>query len=87
MKLAAAVRWAGPGELDWCTAHDDLPGAVVSRKVDLGEYLVAEADGQIIGFLRLEYLWSKVPYIGMIRVLPSLRGRGAGAASAASSPV
>ncbi len=33
-----------------------------------------------MGYLRLEYLWSKIPYVGLIRVQEAFRRRGVGRA-------
>ncbi|TJY41182.1 GNAT family N-acetyltransferase [Cohnella pontilimi] len=42
------------------------------------EAIIAELEGRIIGYLRLEYIWSKIPYIGLIFILPDHRGKGIG---------
>ncbi|XID94835.1 GNAT family N-acetyltransferase [Paenibacillaceae bacterium WGS1546] len=41
--------------------------------------LAIDEKAGLIGYLRLEYLWSKYPYIGLIVVQPDYRGRGIGA--------
>lgn len=50
----------------------------IERCIILGEYLVAERNGQPVGFLRWSWFWGKIPYIDMIRVEPSLRRSGIG---------
>ncbi|GBG08237.1 putative GNAT family N-acetyltransferase [Paenibacillus agaridevorans] len=42
------------------------------------EIILAKDDEDLIGYLRLEYLWSKYPYIGLIMVHPDYRGKGLG---------
>ena len=42
--------------------------------------MIAEWNGKRVGYVRLEYLWSIVPYIALIRVLPEYRRQGAGKA-------
>ena len=80
MLVSATVRLAGPQDLAWCAGVEDrdvLPD-LVKRKLDYGEILVAELRGMRVGYLRLEYLWSKLPYISLIRVNEEVRGRGIG---------
>ena len=76
----AAVRLAGPQDLAWCLKADDpdLSPELVKRKLDYGEILVAELRGMRVGYLRLEYLGSKLPYISLIRVNEEVRGQGVG---------
>lgn len=44
------------------------------------EIVVAERGGGPVGALHLEYLWSSVPYIALIYVLPEHRRQGVGRA-------
>jgi hypothetical protein len=39
---------------------------IVKRKIELNEIIVAEIEGETGDHLRLEYLWSNIPYIGLI---------------------
>jgi GNAT superfamily N-acetyltransferase len=77
---SSTVRFAAPDDLDWCTALDHVPAAIIARKIAVDEILIAEIAGQRAGFLRLEYLWSQVPYIAMIWVLEPYRQQGVGRA-------
>jgi GNAT superfamily N-acetyltransferase len=74
------VRFATLDDLDWCAAQDDIPAAIIKRKIAVSEMLIAEWTGERAGFLRLEYLWSMVPYIAMIRVIDVYREQGIGRA-------
>ncbi|HDN79435.1 MAG TPA: GNAT family N-acetyltransferase [Chloroflexi bacterium] len=75
------VRFAGLKDLEWCIREDsDVDPEVLRWKVEHQEIIIAEVDGQPVGYLRLEYLWSQVPYIGLIWVLPGYRRRGIGRA-------
>ena len=74
------TRFAVPSDIDFVGQGQYLPPEVVRRKVEWREVVVAEFDGSLAGYLRLEYLWSKVPYVGLIRVSPEHRGRGVGSA-------
>ncbi|MWV44268.1 GNAT family N-acetyltransferase [Paenibacillus sp. HJL G12] len=64
-----------PAVLSW-DKHFDRE--LLQWKLTRQEVVVAEADGQMIGYLRLEYIWSTVPYIGLILVSEPYRKKGAG---------
>lgn len=42
--------------------------------------MLVESAEQTIGYLRLEYIWGKIPYLGLIWLEPDYRGRGIGKA-------
>ena len=44
------------------------------------DVVIAEWNGERVGYVRLEYLWSIVPYISLIQVLPEYRRQGVGKA-------
>lgn len=74
------VRFASQGDLPFVSRDRYLPSEVVARKIALDEVIVAEVEGERVGYLRLEYLWSTVPYVALIDVLEAHRGRGIGKA-------
>ncbi len=74
------VRFATLDDLDWLAAHDDIPAAIIKRKIAVNEMVIAEKGGERVGFVRLEYLWSMLPYIAMIRVIEAHRQQGVGRA-------
>ena len=75
------VRFAGASDLSACVELDPHVGEdVLARKIEAGEVVLAEVNGEPAGYLRLEYLWSKVPYIGLIFVVEERRGCGVGRA-------
>lgn len=76
------VRFADQTDLDGCIAldHPAIPAEVIKRKVEQREIIVAEKAGQLVGYLRLEYLWSVVPYIALIWVVEDQRQQGIGSA-------
>ena len=76
------VRFASQTDLDGCIAldHPAMPVEIIKRKVEQREIIVAEKDGQLVGYLRLEYLWSSVPYIALIWVVEDQRQQGIGSA-------
>lgn len=74
------VRHADSGDLPFVAQDGYIPQSTVLRKIESGEVLVAELDGRSVGYLRIEYLWSKLPYIALIRVMPEYRRMGVGRA-------
>ncbi|TFG32122.1 GNAT family N-acetyltransferase [Candidatus Thorarchaeota archaeon] len=75
----ALVRFAGPEDLEWCVVGDiHVTEKVVRNKIVNDECIVVELDGRLIAYIRLEYLWSTVPYIGLIFVLEEYQNEGIG---------
>lgn len=75
----AKVRFGRDEDLDWCaTEYDDTPRQVVRRKLHLNEIILAESGRDRLGYLRIEYLWSKIPYIALIHVRKEHRRQGVG---------
>ncbi len=74
------IRFAAAGDLDWCAAHEHVSAPVIARKIPHDEIVIAELDGERVGLLRLEYLWSMVPYIALIRVVDPYQRQGIGRA-------
>jgi ribosomal protein S18 acetylase RimI-like enzyme len=74
------VRYATRGDLPFVAQDEYLPQDTVLRKIETLEIFVAELDGLAVGYLRIEYLWSRLPYIALIRVLPRYRRMGVGRA-------
>ncbi|MHA2178874.1 MAG: GNAT family N-acetyltransferase [Candidatus Thorarchaeota archaeon] len=73
------VRFAGPDDLEWCVVEDNhVTEHIIRNKIVQDEIIIAELDGQPIGYLRLEYLWSTIPYIGVIFVIELYRHEGVG---------
>lgn len=76
-----SVRFAIPEELEQCLVFDpSVHREVLRRKIGCEEVLVAETGGEIVGYLRLEHLWSKMPFIGLIHVHQEHRLAGVGRA-------
>ena len=76
------VRFANRMDLDGCIAldHPAMPAEVIRRKVEQREIIVAEGAGKLVGYLRLEYLWSVVPYVALVWVVDNQRQQGIGRA-------
>ncbi len=75
-----ATRFARLNDLEFVHQDGYIPVEVVERKIESQEVVVAEWNSKRVGYVRLEYLWSIVPYIALIRVLPEYRRRGVGKA-------
>ena len=84
-----AIRFARVDDLDF--AHQDgyISPEILKRKIEgqtalnpdyIEDILIAVRNGKRVGYVRLEYLWSIVPYIALIRVLPEYQRQGVGKA-------
>lgn len=73
------IRFANADDLEWCTQIDGhIDKEIIRRKIGWNEIIVAEVEGKRIGYLRFEYLWSKIPYIALILVEKTYRRQGVG---------
>ena len=77
---AITVRRTTPSDRHFVSQDGYLPERIVRRKMEDGDVFVAEYGGERVGYLRLEYLWAKLPYIELIRVLEPHRRSGVGRA-------
>ena len=74
------VRYATQRDLPFVHQDGYIPVHTIARKIEEREVLVAERDSVLVGYVRIEYLWSKLPYIALIRVLPEFQRQGVGRA-------
>jgi ribosomal protein S18 acetylase RimI-like enzyme len=75
------VRLAMHADLPWCRRVDPrTPVCVLRRSVREDEVLVAEVRGLRVGYLRLEWLWARKPFLAWIYVTSGYRRRGVGEA-------
>jgi ribosomal protein S18 acetylase RimI-like enzyme len=81
-KISINVRFAESKDLDFCIKSDFKHGseAVVKRKIEENAVILAEVDGKLVGYLRTEYLWLKIPYLSVIGVNEKYRRKGVGTA-------
>jgi hypothetical protein len=63
-----AARLATIADLAFVSQDGILPQAMVARKVAQEECFLVELNDRPVGVLRLEYLWSLVPYIALIHI-------------------
>ncbi len=83
------IRFARLDDLDFAYQDGYIPAEVLKRKIEaqtvlnpdrIEDVVIAEWNGKRVGYVRLEYLWSIVPYIALLQVLPQYRRRGVGKA-------
>ena len=41
---------------------------VISNKIDMKEVIVSELDNKVVGCLKIEYIWTHIPFISYIVV-------------------
>ena len=89
MSEEIVIRFARHDDLDFAYQDGYIPAEVLKRKIEgqlavnpdsIEDVVIAEWNGKRAGYVRLEYLWSIVPYISLIRVLPDYRRQGVGKA-------
>ena len=83
------IRIARLDDLDFAYQDGYVPAEVLKRKIEthaaldpncIEDIVIAEWNEKRVGYVRLEYLWSIVPYISLIQVLPEHRRQGVGKA-------
>lgn len=74
------VRLGQLEDLEECSHIDDLDKETLKRHFTSKSVFVAATRDEIVGYLRLEYLWSKVPFIALIQVCPKHLRQGIGQA-------
>jgi ribosomal protein S18 acetylase RimI-like enzyme len=55
-----------------------VPKHILEWKLQNHEIILAVENQTVVGYLRLEYLWTSYPYIGLITVDPAHRKQGIG---------
>ena len=76
MRQHASVRLAQPADLAFVSRDGFVSQEVIMHKIEQGECFVLEVGGQYAGYLRLEFLWSLVPYISLVMILESYQKMG-----------
>lgn len=75
MKLK--VRFAKPIDFKICKPFDSgITGSKFSEKAIGKEIFLATIDGSVVGYLRIEFIWLKIPYISWIFVDKKHRNNG-----------
>jgi hypothetical protein len=77
-RMDLKIRFAVPEDGRDLAGYVHIQGEILQRKIGFGEIIVASVGAELIGFLQLEYLWSKVPYIAHIHITDGNRQSGFG---------
>lgn len=72
------IRFARKSDLRWLSKNDDIANSILKRKIEQREIIVSRYQDEIVGFLRVEFMWSKTPFISMIRVSKKYQRQGIG---------
>lgn len=78
MSRNTSVRPAAPHDASFLIEHDHLRPDVLAERIQTGQILVLEVDGDPIGWLRWSLFWDEIPFMNMLFVLEPHRGRGHG---------
>ncbi len=71
------IRFAQPEDLAQLGGLDHTADhRIADRLIVQQQYVVADFNTLIVGLIRLEYIWTTRPYIGLIWVAPDYRRRG-----------
>lgn len=87
-KLSINVRFAELKDLDFCIKSDfqhvdayrgrRFMEKYLRRSIEAKDVIVAEMDGKLVGYLRVEYLGLIAPYLGIIGVNEEHQRKGIG---------
>ncbi|MGN0747123.1 MAG: GNAT family N-acetyltransferase [Aristaeellaceae bacterium] len=73
------IRCAAEKDIPWLTEHDRHIGAdALHSSVRQGRILLAEQDGQTVGWLRWSLFWDEIPFMNMLFLLEGFRRQGLG---------
>jgi GNAT superfamily N-acetyltransferase len=75
-----SVRYAKWADRAFVGQDHYIPEKSLRRKIQAGEIIIALKNDEPAGYLRLDYLWSMVPYIALIWVERKFRQKGCGKA-------
>lgn len=75
------IRFADLKDFEAVSGRDKwITSDMLEAKLKRGEVFAAFEDGGFVGWLRYGFFWDEIPFINMLRVEESLRGRGIGRA-------
>lgn len=73
------IRPAAASDLPFLTAHDvHIAPEELIRVVAAGRVLIAELDGEPVGWLRWGMFWDNTPFMNLLYMLDGCRGQGVG---------
>lgn len=73
------IRFANIDDLNPCVEldlHKNID--VIKNKISMNEVIVAEINNEIIGCLKIEYIWTHLPFISYIVINKNFRASGIG---------
>ncbi len=75
------IRTALPSDLETIASHDHhISPAELGHLINLGRVTVLEVKGQFAGWLRWNLFWDNTPFLNLLYLLESYRGKGYGKA-------
>ena len=82
MNQRIKIRFAESDDLDFCIKmeYKHVNKALIKRFMEDKLIILAEIGGKPVGYLRIEYFWSIIPYLGLIVVIDEYRKQGIGTA-------
>ncbi|MGN0778378.1 MAG: GNAT family N-acetyltransferase [Aristaeellaceae bacterium] len=73
------VRPAAMTDIPWLAAHDrHITEEALRDAVSRGHILLAERNGQPVGWLRWSMFWDEIPFMNMLYLLEGCRRQGIG---------
>lgn len=73
------IRFAEQKDFNSCVELDLHKNAsIIKNKIDMKEVIVAELNNEIIGCLKIEYIWTHLPFISYIIIKRDYRTNGIG---------
>ncbi|WP_294172116.1 GNAT family N-acetyltransferase [uncultured Clostridium sp.] len=73
------IRFAEINDLDSCVEldlHKNID--TIKNKISMKEVIVAESNNEVIGCLKVEYIWTHLPFISYIVIKNDFRASGVG---------
>ena len=73
------IRFAEIYDLDSCVELDLHKNTdIIKNKITMNEVIVAEVNNEVIGCLKIEYIWTHLPFISYIVIRKDFRSSGIG---------
>ena len=73
------IRFAEMHDLDSCVELDLHKNTdIIKNKITMNEVIVAEVNNEVIGCLKIEYIWTHLPFISYIVIRKDFRSSGIG---------
>ncbi|CAM2078181.1 GNAT family N-acetyltransferase [Paraclostridium bifermentans] len=73
------IRFANINDLESCVEldlHKNID--TIKNKISMNEVIVAEVNNEVIGCLKIEYIWTHLPFISYIVIRKEFRSSGVG---------